>query len=345
MSIIFNGWRKITNLAESLGVSCEKTQQFTLYTLNFVHKIKNGDKVIRFFANTPDGKPVECMGLTFKHPFGLAAGVDKNGDYIQALSNLGFSFIEVGTITPLAQKGSNQYPRLVVNKTKLSINNNIGIENKGIDHACKNLQEAKNYFIENKRDVKIGLNITFNKSSADNTDAIVKDFTHCIDRAYNFVDYFALNISCPNYPQLDDDVLKRVLVECKKTQENKTSETNKKVPLLIKISPTLDVDRIKNLVDIINELGYDGIIATNSKKSHYYGADSGEPLDSMSTETITGIRIRDKNIPIIASGGCVSWTNIKAKLNLDVNLVQIYSGLVLYGVDFLNRSIENHKEM
>jgi len=345
MSIIFNGWQKLTNFAKQVGISSERIQQATLVTLNLVHQVKNGDKVIKFLANTPVGKSVDCFGLTFKHPFGLAAGVDKNGDYIQSLSSLGFSFIEVGTITPLPQKGTNNYPRIIVDHEKKTIYNSIGIENKGLNYTYDKLQSAKNYFIENRINVKIGLNITFNKENADNSHAIVKDFTHCIDRAYNVVDYFVLNISCPNYPELTNDVLERVLVECKTTQENKTRATNKKVPILIKIAPTLDGDKIDTLLDMFNKLDYEGIIATNSQKSDFRGANSGEPIDLISTETIAAIRIRNKDIPIIASGGCVSWESIKTKLNMNVNLVQIYSGLIFYGLDFLKRSIQNHKEM
>lgn len=316
----------------------ELAHRYTLQTLALLHRMH----ILKLFVEHPPFMPLEQMGLNFRNPVGLAAGLDKNGDYIDALGALGFGFIEVGTVTPKPQIG-NPKPRLFRLSSQQAMINRMGFNNKGVDYLVKKAQKRKYAGI-------LGINIGKNASTP--LEKALDDYRYCLKRVYPYADYVALNISSPNTPGLRNlqspDYLNQLLLQLKNEQTSLAHRYQKYVPLVVKISPDLSTDEIEQMATVFSKNGIDGVIATNTTVSRTLieaestskeaGGLSGEPLFSRATEVLKQLRaVLDKEIPIIASGGIMSRQEAQEKIDSGASLVQLYSGLIYQGPSLIKK--------
>ncbi|WHR51983.1 quinone-dependent dihydroorotate dehydrogenase [Vibrio furnissii] len=299
-----------------------------------------------FYRQHLPNRPVECMGLTFKNPVGLAAGLDKNGECIDAFGAMGFGFVEVGTVTPRPQPG-NDKPRLFRLIPAEGIINRMGFNNEGVDHLVENVKKA-NY------DGIIGINIGKNKDTPIEKGA--DDYLICMDKVYPYAGYIAVNISSPNTPGLRTlqygDALDELLAALKERQSELTEKHGKYVPLALKIAPDLSDDEIKQICQSLLKNKIDGVIATNTtldrslvegmKNATEAGGLSGRPLQSRSTEVIKCLyQELGDDIPIIGVGGIDSYVAAKEKLMAGAKLVQVYSGFIFQGPKLVSDIVKN----
>lgn len=281
-------------------------------------------------------KPTKLMGLTIPNPIGLAAGLDKNGEYIQALAALGFGFIEIGTVTPLPQKG-NPKPRLFRVPEHHGIINRMGFNNHGIDQMIANVRAANFKGI-------LGINI--GKNAVTPIEKAVDDYLICLEKAYPHAGYITVNISSPNTKNLRDlqsgNELAKLLETLKNKQTTLHSIHGSYVPLAVKIAPDLDNEQITEIARIVRETEIDGVIATNttvdksalgaSPLAQEQGGLSGMPVRIPSNRILsTLVRELDGKAPIIGVGGILSGKDAAEKLYLGADAVQIYSGMVYRG--------------
>ena len=288
--------------------------------------------------------PVEVMGLKFSNPVGLAAGLDKNGEYIDALAAMGFGFIEVGTVTPRPQPG-NPKPRMFRLKEHEALINRLGFNNLGLDAFVANVRGAKFKGV-------LGLNIGKNADTP--TDNAVDDYMTCLKGVYPFASYVTVNISSPNTKGLRDlqaaSQLDKLLSTLKAEQVRLAKKHKKHVPLVLKIAPDLDLKSIREIAALTLESGFEGIIATNTTISRdavrdhplakETGGLSGRPLFSSSTEVLRELaRALKGNIPLIGVGGIMSGADAKAKMNAGASLVQIYTGFIYRGPDLIRDAV------
>lgn len=286
-------------------------------------------------------RPTTIFNLTFPNPIGLAAGFDKNGDYIEALDSLGFGFIEIGTLTPKPQSG-NAKPRLFRLPEQKAVINRMGFNNKGIEYAAKRLSQTTFTGI-------LGINIGKNRDTPN--DKASDDYLHCMRLLWPYASYFVINISSPNTPGLRDlqheSVLHDLLLSLKNEQKKMVDTHKKYIPLLVKISPDLsDVD-IQTLGKTLLEVQIDGVIATNTSVQRFgldtpvskeIGGLSGAPLEALSTHVIRILySILGEKIPIIASGGVMDEKSAKEKLAAGAKLLQLYTGLVYEGPGLIQK--------
>ncbi|MGV4414869.1 quinone-dependent dihydroorotate dehydrogenase [Chryseobacterium sp. T1] len=287
----------------------------------------------------------EVFGLKFKNPVGLAAGFDKDAKLFNELSDLGFGFIEIGTLTPKAQDG-NPKKRLFRLKEDSAIINRMGFNNGGVDAAVERLKTNKN--------VLIGGNIGKNKNTA-NDDAI-DDYTICFDALFPYVDYFVVNVSSPNTPNLRALQDKEPLTKLLGTLQQRNIKKEKPKPILLKIAPDLTDDQLLDIIDIVKETQIAGVIATNttlsreglvSENKSEMGGLSGKPLSKRSTEIIRFIAERSNNaFPVIGVGGIHSAEDALEKLDAGASLVQLYTGFIYEGpklINDINKAILNQK--
>jgi len=284
----------------------------------------------------------EVFGIKFKNPVGLAAGFDKNGEYIEALSNLGFGFIEVGTVTPMPQPG-NDKPRMFRLEEDQAIINRMGFNNKGVDTLAERLRILK------KKDssIVIGGNIGKNKTTPN--EEAVNDYIKCFDRLFDVVDYFVVNVSSPNTPGLRELQEKEPLTNLLKTLQERNSKNGVSRPILLKIAPDLTNDQLNDIVEIVQTTGIAGVIATNTTidRNGLYtsetitketGGLSGKPLTSRSTEVIRYLSQQSKgSFPIIGVGGIHSPEDAKEKLEAGASLIQLYTGFIYEGPGIIKR--------
>ena len=281
--------------------------------------------------------PVECMGLTFPNRVGLAAGLDKEGNAIDAFGRLGFGFVEIGTITPRPQDG-NPKPRLFRLLDHEAIINRMGFNNPGIEGGVANVRKSKSY-----RGV-IGFNIGKNKDTPN--EQATDDYLTCLRGAWPVADYIAVNLSSPNTPGLRDlqaaDSAARLLARLQEERETLTRKHGRKVPLALKVAPDLDDDEIKALSQVFLDHGLDALIATNTTIARDAVADhplhdeagglSGAPLTTHATEVIGAFHAELGNkIPIIGVGGIMSADDAQAKLVAGATLIQLYTGFIYRG--------------
>ena len=272
----------------------------------------------------------KIFGLKFNNPVGLAAGFDKNAKLYNELNCFGFGFIEIGTVTPEPQKGNSKKRlfRLVDDK---GIINRMGFNNDGMCKITTRLKKNKN--------VLIGGNIGKNKSTPNNQ--AVSDYLLCFNYLHDFVDYFAVNVSSPNTPNLRELQNKEPLIDILKSLKDENIKKQKPKPILLKISPDLSKNNLSEIVDIVLSLKIDGIIATNttiqrnnlkSKNMNESGGLSGKPISERSNEVIRYISEKSKgSIPIIGVGGIHSAQDAIDKINAGADLVQIYTGFIYEG--------------
>ena len=266
---------------------------------------------------------------SLQNKVGFAAGLDKNGDYIDCLAALGVGFIEVGTITPKPQSG-NPKPRLFRNRKERSLINRLGFNNKGVDHLVKNLQNKKS-------NILVGTSIGKNFDTSNQV--AYKDYLLCLEKVYEFSDYIAVNISSPNTEnlrQLSTDNFLRTLLTKIKSKQDVLSYSFGYRPIFIKLSPDEELDNLKDICNLILELKLDGIICSNTTIDHSgkngKGGLSGSPLKEKSSEKLRYIKnIVGDNIPIIASGGVMSVQDYQEKIDSGADLVQVYTGFIYEG--------------
>ncbi|WP_347360801.1 quinone-dependent dihydroorotate dehydrogenase [Vibrio vulnificus] len=305
-----------------------------------------GTPIDLFYRQQLPNRPVECMGLTFRNPVGLAAGLDKNGECIEAFDAMGFGFVEVGTVTPRAQSG-NDKPRLFRLVGAEGIINRMGFNNLGVDNLIENVKKAKYSCV-------LGINIGKNKDTPIEKGA--EDYLICMEKVYEYAGYIAVNISSPNTPGLRTlqygEALDELLVELKRKQAELEEKHGKYVPLALKIAPDLTDDEIRQICQSLINNKIDGVIATNTtldrtmvegmKHAQEAGGLSGRPLQSRSTEVVRLLRKElQGNIPIIGVGGVDSYVAAKEKMLAGADLVQVYSGFIYHGPGLVRDIVKN----
>ena len=289
--------------------------------------------------------PTRAFGIDFPNPVGLAAGLDKNGAYIDALSALGFGFIEIGTTTPRAQAGKPK-PRMFRLPNQQAVINRLGFNNLGVDVLVRNVEHAR------RRGV-LGINIGKNADTPN--ERAVDDYLHCLERVYALADYVTINISSPNTSGLRDlqqaDSLRAFIHTLREAQERLGAQHGKRTPMLVKIAPDLDDAQIDAIAATLLAARVDGIIATNTtisrtqirdhRLAHETGGLSGKPLYAKSTAVLSRLRARvGDRIPLIGVGGIVSGSDAVAKVAAGAVLVQFYTGLIYRGPKLIAESVE-----
>jgi len=279
---------------------------------------------------------VMCCGLPFANRVGLAAGLDKNGDYIDALAALGFGFIEVGTVTPRPQVG-NPKPRLFRLVKQQALINRMGFNNKGVDYLVAQVKKTKFRGV-------LGINIGKNKDTP--MEEAVDDYLLCLQKVYGVASYVTINISSPNTEGLrglqEGEALESLLKALHQERLMLTKTRNKTVPLLVKIAPDMDAQQIDYVAKMCIKYEMDGMIATNTtfsregveehRHSSETGGLSGKPLTKMNTQVVTQlVKALNGKIPVIALGGIDDVASAQAKLDAGAALVQIYTGLIYQG--------------
>lgn len=310
----------------------ERSHYLSLNSLNLLNRLK----LSGLLSQPQVDDPVEVMGIKFPNRVGLAAGLDKNGEYIDALSHFGFGFIEVGTVTPRPQPG-NPKPRLFRIKDAEAIINRMGFNNDGVDALLSNVEKARFSGV-------LGINIGKNFDTP--VDKAVDDYLIGMEKIYQRADYMVVNISSPNTPGLRDlqfgETLKSLLESLKKKQQELHQEHKVYKPLAIKIAPDLSATDIDHLADTFRQFELDGIIATNTtfdrskvegmKHAEEQGGLSGKPLASQSTKVIKRlVEALDDSIPVIGVGGITDEQSAIDKIEAGAKLVQIYSGFIYHG--------------
>ncbi|MCB0399917.1 MAG: quinone-dependent dihydroorotate dehydrogenase [Winogradskyella sp.] len=315
----------------------EKVHHFTFSLIRTISKLPGSKSLFKKLYCVEDNKlERELFGLTFKNPVGLAAGFDKDAKLYNELSNFGFGFIEIGTLTPKPQVG-NPKKRLFRLKEDSAIINRMGFNNGGVEEAVERLKSPSTSL--RARGVLIGGNIGKNKVTP-NEDA-VKDYEICFNALFDYVDYFVVNVSSPNTPNLRALQDKEPLTELLKALQVLNFQKPKSKPILLKIAPDLTNEQLDDIIDIVRETKIDGLIATNttisreglqSKNKSEIGGMSGKPLASRSTEVIKYLSEKsNKAFPIIGVGGIHSAEDALEKLEAGADLVQLYTGFIYEG--------------
>lgn len=333
-------WLLISNMYPFLKsllflLQAEQAHHFTTKSLKVLLKIPLFKSLFVKKFHLEDARLARTVfGLNFKNPVGLAAGFDKNAAFIHEFAAMGFGFIEVGTVTPLPQPGNPQ-PRLFRLQADQALINRMGFNNDGMELAYENLLKRPEGLI-------VGGNIGKNKITPNEN--AESDYLKCYETLYPVVDYFVVNVSSPNTPDLRKLQEKEPLQNLLIALQHANSKKVKQKPILLKIAPDLTVGQLDDILEIAEDIDLDGIIATNttidridlkeSKSSLEKignGGLSGAPVFKKSTDIVKYIRSRNEKIPIIAVGGILSGKDAVAKLRAGADLVQIYTGLVYQG--------------
>lgn len=309
----------------------EKVHYFTFSLIRFLNKIPGFSSFFKALYEVKDSRlEREVFGIKFKNPVGLAAGFDKDAKLYQELSNFGFGFIEIGTLTPVGQEG-NPKKRLFRLKEDNAIINRMGFNNGGVKEAVERLKQNKG--------VLIGGNIGKNKVTPN--EEAVKDYEICFEALFPYVDYFVVNVSSPNTPNLRELQDKKPLTELLQTLQNQNNSKPNQKPILLKIAPDLTDEQLLDIIDIVNETKIAGVIATNTTISREglqsvnkseMGGLSGKPLTKRSTEVIRFLSEKsNKAFPIIGVGGIHTAEDALEKLEAGASLVQLYTGFIYEG--------------
>lgn len=292
-----------------------------------------------------DDTPIECFGLTFPNRLGLAAGCDKNGDYLDALGALGFGFVEIGTVTPRPQAG-NSRPRLFRVPSELAVINRMGFNNKGVDHLVGNLRTRTYTGV-------CGVNIGKNADTPN--DRAQEDYLECFRKVFPCADYVTLNVSSPNTPGLRDlqtrEGLEQVAGPVLDERKRLCTQHGRNVPVLIKLAPDLQSKELQDIIETATSLGVDGIIATNTTTDlasvlHAVppgasGGLSGQPLFDHAIKSVREMRRGARcQVPVIGVGGITTGQRAVEMLQAGAGLVQIYSGFVFHGPDLVTEILK-----
>lgn len=300
---------------------------------------------IKLFAPSVADRPVQVMGLGFKNPCGLAAGLDKNGDYIDALGALGFGFVEIGTITPRPQPG-NPAPRMFRLTREQALINRLGFNNKGVDHLVAQVKRRR-------YDGILGINIGKNKDTPN--ERAVDDYVTCLRKVYKHADYITVNISSPNTEGLralqHGESLAALLTELKSEQAELAAKHGKHVPLAIKLAPDLDDAAIAEISRVLNDHQVDAVISGNTTitrpgladgpAANEAGGLSGAPLLPLANQIFGKLRQSlNAEIPMIGVGGITYGEDAAGKFELGASLVQIYTGFIYHGPQLIADVVE-----
>ena len=305
----------------------EVAHAIALNSLKLLHKIK----LINIFFSKVKNNNYQLLGLEFNNRLGTAAGLDKNGDFIDCLGDLGFGFLEVGTVTPLPQPG-NPKPRVFRLFEENAVINRLGFNNKGVDYLVKNLQRRKYKGI-------VGVNIGANKNSKGQQR--IDDYIKCFNKVAKYSDYITINISSPNTPGLrnlhDEENIKNLIDSI----EHRAIALEFTKPIFIKISPDESMEIVKVIAAYIQSSKLSGLIVSNTtinkgmlkniKFKDYDGGLSGSPLMKRSTELLNSINNEYPDLPIIGVGGVMNKEDFNKKLESGASLVQLYTGFIIHG--------------
>jgi len=324
------------------ALDAETAHRWTLYGLGVAQR----SGLTRMVAHAPPGNlAVQAFGLEFPNPVGLAAGLDKNGEHLDALGALGFGFIEIGTVTPKPQPG-NPRPRMFRLPEHEAIINRLGFNNEGVDALLRNVQRA------NWRGL-LGINI--GKNAVTPNERAIEDYLHCLERVYPLASYVTVNISSPNTKGLRDlqgaDELPRLLGALRERHEQLIAQHRARKPLLLKIAPDLDDAQMDAIAKAVLAAGVDGLICTNTTIDRPAIADeplaneagglSGKPLFEKSTAILRGMAQRlGGRIPLVGVGGVLTGADAAEKLDAGAALVQIYTGMIYRGPWLLTECVE-----
>lgn len=319
----------------------EKAKNISLYSLKLMHNIgltKCFSKPLPTFQN--------IMGLTFPNKLGLAAGLDKNAEYIDSLASLGFGFIEIGSVTPLPQEG-NPKPRIFRLPQDEAVINRMGFNSKGADYVAQQLEKTKYKGI-------LGINLGKNLNTP--IEKAADDYIIGFQKLWKYASYITINISSPNTKNLRElqqaDALSDLIVRLQRDRDLVFSNFKKYLPLVFKISPDISDDELIVIANTLNKYKVDGAIATNTTlardnltdlvNAEQAGGLSGKPLTNLSTRIIKQLRAAlDASIPIIASGGVMDKNSANEKIRAGASLVQVYTGLVYKGPSLIKEILEN----
>jgi dihydroorotate dehydrogenase len=305
------------------------------FTINWLRRTQSNVLNYAYKQNLVE-KPVEVFGLTFKNPVGLAAGLDKNGECIDAFAAMGFGFIEIGTVTPKPQQG-NDKPRMFRLPAGQAIINRMGFNNKGVDNLIDNVKQAKYTGI-------LGINIGKNKQTPE-AEAL-NDYLICLRKVYNYASYITVNISSPNTPGLRNlqhgQVLEALLAGLKSEQKLLQAQYSKYVPILVKIAPDLTDQEIVDMSNSLIKAGIDGVIATNTTldRTEVFGQQYATEAGGLSGAVLTAKSqlFTEKlakeiagRIPVVGVGGIHSAETAKARIKAGSSLIQVYSSLIFQG--------------
>ncbi len=319
----------------------EKAHEFTFSALVTANKLG-----LLGFTYGGQLLPSQCMGIHLPNPVGLAAGLDKDGAYIDALAELGFGFIEIGTVTPKPQAG-NDKPRLFRIKQAGAIINRMGFNNKGVHNLIQNVKNSRYQGV-------LGINI--GKNATTPVENALDDYIYCLERVYPYASYITINISSPNTKNLRDlqsgDALSYLLDGIKTTQARLSADYGFYVPIALKIAPDLDEEQINHISNNLLQFNIDGLIATNTtiarinvesyKTSQETGGLSGRPIHHKSTEILHQFsqRLAGK-VDLIGVGGIDDGDMAVAKIKAGAKAVQLYSGLIYRGPKLINDSVQS----
>jgi len=322
-------------------LNAETSHELTLDLLGAAKRLG----VLGLFAPKVPDQPIELLGLTFPNSVGLAAGLDKNGDYIDALGSLGFGFIEIGTITPRPQPG-NPKPRLFRLPEHEAIINRMGFNNKGVDHLVEQVKKSQYKGV-------LGINIGKNFDTA--VEDADRDYEICLEKVYAHADYVAVNISSPNTPGLRKlqfgESLTSLLATLKAAQVRLQGQYDKYTPILVKIAPDMDEAETRLVANALLESNMDGVISTNTTLAreavagHIHadeaGGLSGLPVREASNQVLAWLKDElQGKMPIIGVGGILDGASAAKKTSLGADLVQVYSGFIYKGPKLISEASE-----
>ncbi len=331
----------------------ESVHHFSMFVLNRISATGPGRYFLRKAFSINDlSLQKSFAGLIFKNPVGLAAGFDKNAQYLQSLETLGFGFIEIGTVTPVPQSG-NPKPRLFRLQKDVALINRMGFNNHGVDMVVQRLKKWKEKPASSGNTiVRIGGNIGKNKITPNEN--AWQDYYVCFEKLFPWVDYFVVNVSSPNTPGLrelqDKESLHKILT---KLQEFNKIQPQQK-PLLLKISPDLSLSQLDDIIDLALEIKLDGLVVTNTTLSREGllcspaelekigpGGLSGHPLQIKSTEFIQHIAKKTNHlIPIIGSGGIFNIPDVKEKMEAGAGLIQVWTAFIYLGPGLVKKLLK-----
>ncbi len=332
------------SIAQKILLNCEPEKSHD-FTINWLHKTQHTP--LKWLYSTPTiQKPVTVAGITFDNPVGLAAGLDKNGECIDAFAAMGFGFVEVGTVTPRPQPG-NPKPRLFRISEKEAIINRMGFNNKGVDYLVEQVKHCQ-------FKGAIGINIGKNKDTEESR--ALDDYLICLNKVYPYASYVTVNISSPNTPGLRNlqygEALDSLLNGLKAAQETLCQTHGKYVPLFIKIAPDLSDSEIESIAASLIKTKMDGVIATNTTLSREAvkglphadeaGGLSGSVMTQMSLDVTRKLsKALDREIPIIGVGGIDSPQAAQDRLQAGASLVQVYSAFIYQGPGLVRRIVKS----
>lgn len=325
----------------------EKVHYFVTRNLKRFNRIPGGAAFTRAIWALNDPRlEREVFGLKFKNPVGLAAGFDKNADVISEMANLGFGFIEVGTVTPLPQDG-NPKPRMFRLPADRGLINRMGFNNMGMEVVAEHIAAYRKNASSYQKGLIIGGNIGKNKVTPN--EEAVNDYIKCFDRLFDLVDYFVVNVSSPNTPGLRELQEKEPLLALLSTLQQRNFKNGISRPILLKIAPDLTDTQLDDIVGIVQQSGIAGVIATNTTISregltssdvlkNETGGLSGKPVTKRSTEVIRYLSEKSKrSFPIIGVGGIHSPADALEKISAGASLVQLYTGFIYEGPGLIGR--------